>query len=822
MGSAPKLKDEDNPEFADELKPGTELLHGQYTIESFLNSGGFGITYLARDSLDRKVVIKECFPGSFCRRTDTRVGARSRAHQAEFKSIVKLFVQEAWSLSKLRHPNIVGVHQVFEDNDTAYMALDFVEGFDLLETLEDGGKRLEPDQIRTILEKILDAVGFIHSQGILHRDISPDNILLDQATNNPVLIDFGAAREEVSKASRVLSAMRVVKDGYSPQEFYIQGSEQTPSSDLYALAATFYHLISGETPPNSQSRLAAIAAGEKDEFVPLASVSKGHDEAFTSAIDKAMSVFPKDRLQSAGEWLAAIDLKAHIAAADKAVAPIAAESETEDAAAVAPVAPAPANEVSAPSKMPILLGTAAALAIAAVIGVTQSGILSEDDAITDDGSTTTEFGSNNSGSAQVEGPTVSVEPAPETPFVEDVVVAQPVVTDAPATDEAAVADAPVEDAIVDDTAVAAADDPMVEPTTEADDAPVVAETDPDAPIADDVAALDPATNLQFPEVVDPNAPVDLVAPDFGAQAGSIVPSDFSEVIGENATLPVGIDAPVDETVAAFEPADPAPTPEPQIQITGSIAPRAEGTTDLAIATPTDQSAPQGEVAVLAAVGDAESVASADVQPPEPPAPVEEAATPTEAVVDPVTNITTDWSIALPFFNETDRETTIAEVTDGAADWMAPGQRIVEVNGQAITSIREITPILRSTIDPAAVNSIEVTLGVEAYPGADIIRKVVSLPVVQEIGLPNGLQFQTRSTQEGKKTIVTAVPRGDIGELQLGDVVVGYMPTAEKVDVDIPLQDILSREITNDVEQFTFAVSRDDAMWIASFGYSVDQ
>lgn len=123
--------------FPDELRPGTELLHGQYVIEKFLNSGGFGITYLAKDSLDRTVVIKECYPGSFCRRTGTIVTVRSRAHQGEFQSIVKLFVQEAKNLAKLKHPNIVGVHQIFEDNDTAYMALDFVDGRDLLDILED-------------------------------------------------------------------------------------------------------------------------------------------------------------------------------------------------------------------------------------------------------------------------------------------------------------------------------------------------------------------------------------------------------------------------------------------------------------------------------------------------------------------------------------------------------------------------------------------------------------------------------------------------------------------------------------------------------------
>ena len=253
MAKAQPIENADDKEnFVDELKPGTKLMHGQYTIESFLNAGGFGITYLARDSLDRKVVIKECFPGAFCRRSRAVVQARSRAHQNELKSIVRLFVQEARSLAKLDHPNIVGVHQVFEDNDTAYMALDFVRGRDLLDIIEDPNADLTPAQTKNILKEVLGAVGFIHDQQILHRDISPDNILIDK-DHHPVLIDFGAAREEATKQTRMLSAMRVVKDGYSPQEFYIQGSQQTPSSDLYALGATLYHAITGECPPDSQS-----------------------------------------------------------------------------------------------------------------------------------------------------------------------------------------------------------------------------------------------------------------------------------------------------------------------------------------------------------------------------------------------------------------------------------------------------------------------------------------------------------------------------------------------------------------------------------------
>lgn len=286
----------------DDLQPGTQLLHGQYTITSFLNNGGFGITYLAKDSLNRTVVIKECFADAFCRRTKTIVKARSRAHQGELKSIIRQFIREAQSLSKLKHPNIVGVHQVFEDNDTAYMAIDFVDGRDLQDILEDPNTKLSPDQIVTITRKLLSAIGYVHKNELLHRDISPDNILLKK-NGEPVLIDFGAAREHTGEDGRKHSVMRVVKDGYSPQEFYIAGSEQGPWSDLYALAASLYHVIRGQAPVNGQERLVAIAEQRPDPYEPLAKTLRGYPPGFLEAIDKALHTKPAERLQSAAEWL---------------------------------------------------------------------------------------------------------------------------------------------------------------------------------------------------------------------------------------------------------------------------------------------------------------------------------------------------------------------------------------------------------------------------------------------------------------------------------------------------------------------------------------
>ncbi len=304
MGSNVTPQNVPGTDFSDELKPGTTLLHGQYVIEQFLNHGGFGITYLAKDSLHRLVVIKECFPESMCSRVNSTVRVRSRNQTETFRTIVEMFIEEARNLARLSHPNIVGVHQVFEDNDTAYMAMDFVEGQDLL-AIAEGADTISPEALEKIVLKLLDAVGFIHKEGVLHRDISPDNVLLGR-DNEPVLIDFGAARDNVSRAASYLASMRTVKDGYSPQEFYVNSSDQHPSSDLYSLAASLYHVMSKQLPVSAQTRMMAIAGGDDDPYTSIKELVSGYSEPFLDAIDQALRVFPKDRLQSAAEWRAMI------------------------------------------------------------------------------------------------------------------------------------------------------------------------------------------------------------------------------------------------------------------------------------------------------------------------------------------------------------------------------------------------------------------------------------------------------------------------------------------------------------------------------------
>ncbi len=284
------------------LQPGAKLLRGQYEILRFLSNGGFGITYLARDSLDRDVVIKECYPGALCQRNGDLVAPANPDHKEDLRAIIDLFIQEARNHARLVHPNIVDVHQVFEDNDTAYIAMDLIRGCDLLDYVENPDNESGPDFIVQVTEKMLSAVSFIHQSGMLHRDISPDNILIDE-NGEPILIDFGAAREQAAHKSAALLTLRVIKDGYSPHEFYVRGADQGPSSDLYVLAATLYHAISGERPIDGQTRLNAFNNGQDDPYEPLAGRFKGYPDGFLEAIDKAMEVHATDRVQTALEWL---------------------------------------------------------------------------------------------------------------------------------------------------------------------------------------------------------------------------------------------------------------------------------------------------------------------------------------------------------------------------------------------------------------------------------------------------------------------------------------------------------------------------------------
>ncbi|OED50727.1 serine/threonine protein kinase [Leisingera sp. S232] len=290
-----------DPAHACELPCGVKLLQGQYQIERPLISGGFGITYLARDSLERRVVIKECYPAGLCRRNGADVEPAAPEHAKSCRNVLRAFLREAHLLARAEHPGIVGVHQVFKENQTAYIAMEFIDGLDLLTVREEQPERLDAPVLRQILSQALEALGCLHGLGILHRDISPDNFLLGQ-DGSLTLIDFGAAAGSTPKDDTALPTLLAVKDGYSAHELYKPDLPQRPACDIYALGATFYYLITGAPPVGSQQRLTAVMAGNPDPCPTLLGGPWAADPALLASVDQAMSVLPAERFQSTREW----------------------------------------------------------------------------------------------------------------------------------------------------------------------------------------------------------------------------------------------------------------------------------------------------------------------------------------------------------------------------------------------------------------------------------------------------------------------------------------------------------------------------------------
>ena len=278
------------------LPVGTVLVT-DYRIQRVLGAGGFGVTYLADElALSRVVTLKEYFPSDFAARTDgIEAAPRSSDSAGDFKWGLDRFIEEAQTLAKFDHPNIVRVYRYFRANNTAYMVLQFEEGHSLKSWLKGLGRAPRQKELDAIIGPLLDALEFIHKADFLHRDIAPDNIII-RKDGAPVLIDFGSARGEIAAHSKTVSAL--VKPGYSPYEQYAETSrQQGPWSDIYALAATLYHAITGKRPPDSPSRIM------KDEYIPARDAALGSYRAgFLRAIDKALLMNVESRPQSVAAW----------------------------------------------------------------------------------------------------------------------------------------------------------------------------------------------------------------------------------------------------------------------------------------------------------------------------------------------------------------------------------------------------------------------------------------------------------------------------------------------------------------------------------------
>lgn len=270
------------------------LLDNKYIVGNVLGEGGFGITYIGRDiTLDMRVAIKEYYPMGIVNRNHTQstiVATNAGVPKAIFERGKDCFLQEARILAKFANrPGIVGVLSFFTSNNTAYIIMEYVSGINLRDRLQHGTMSVQ--QVINLFGPIVQALTLVHSEGLIHRDISPDNIMY-MPDNTLKLLDFGAAREVSDQKS--LSVM--LKHGYAPEEQYRTRGEQGTWTDVYALCATIYRCLTNITPDDAMERLI------NDELKPPAALGAEISETQEAALLKGLAVQKKDRIQTVGEF----------------------------------------------------------------------------------------------------------------------------------------------------------------------------------------------------------------------------------------------------------------------------------------------------------------------------------------------------------------------------------------------------------------------------------------------------------------------------------------------------------------------------------------
>src|SRR5688572_4914102 len=347
-----------DPAYPDALPPEYRL--HWYVLERVLGQGGFGITYLARDTnLDQQVAIKEYLPIDVAtRKPDSTVRPRADDQTDRFRWGLDRFIREARTLARFDHPNIVRVYSVFEFNNTAYMVMRFEEGENFAALLE-RRRTLPEDELLRVLLPVLDGLELIHNAGFIHRDIKPDNIHI-RTDGSPVLLDFGSARASLGQGRTVTI---LVAPGYAPfKQYYSSGEHQGPWTDLYGLGATCYRAIAGVPPLDAITRSKGVLGSSREVLIPARTIGSGHySETVLRAIDHALAFAEKDRPQSIAEWRRELRQ-------ETATAPAHAAPATVHAPAPLPGAP-PATPAATPLGRRVAFGAAFA-GIAAVAGAT--------------------------------------------------------------------------------------------------------------------------------------------------------------------------------------------------------------------------------------------------------------------------------------------------------------------------------------------------------------------------------------------------------------------------------------------------------------------
>ena len=276
------------------IEPGT-LLYDRYIVGKVLGYGGFGVTYLGWDGkLEQKVAIKEYLPGEFSTRMpgQSQVTVFNGEKNEQFHDGLRKFVEEAKHLAKFQNEQgIVKIFDSFEENDTAYIIMEYLDGETLTEYLR-REKTIPEDVAVAMLTPVMESLQAVHDEGLLHRDIAPDNIFLTKS-GEVKLIDFGASRYATTSHSRSLTV--IIKPGYSPEEQYRSRGDQGPHTDVYAIAATLYKMITGKTPPDAMERRAKYENQNKDILEEPHKINKKISPNRENAILNALNVRIEDR-----------------------------------------------------------------------------------------------------------------------------------------------------------------------------------------------------------------------------------------------------------------------------------------------------------------------------------------------------------------------------------------------------------------------------------------------------------------------------------------------------------------------------------------------
>lgn len=259
---------------------GQELQNGKYTIEKELGEGGFGITYLAKDNQGNLVVIKTL-----------NDAIKKRADFAKFQQD---FINEAIKLAKCNHPHIVKIYEVINEDDLWCMVMEYIDGEDLGTLVENHGI-LSEDIALKYIQQIGEALTVVHNNGLLHRDIKPQNIMIRFGKSEAVLIDFGIAREFTPNLTKTHT--KILSDGFAPIEQYDARAKRGAFTDVYALAATLYSLLTGELPNIAPMR--AIGT----ELEDAKKINSKISDRVNDAIIKGMEIKPENRPQSVENWL---------------------------------------------------------------------------------------------------------------------------------------------------------------------------------------------------------------------------------------------------------------------------------------------------------------------------------------------------------------------------------------------------------------------------------------------------------------------------------------------------------------------------------------